>query len=776
MDANSINATSPGSVIHDFPLWHQYMLVGVSIAFQNVLRYPLSDFVQTLNIQFLFISKTKNIYIAEREIITKSSLESPAWVATGPCGAARYSSEEQTNFMQVQIAVNELFYVNVTVLQQIMTYVHPESNTSCVAMASGNWKNKYKKCGTGGKYYRLMEHNVVYIDVSYNEMNDTVFVAFVYQVTDTGAMNNKYFLPDFISLTMDPNQVFSASEALRHKGRELLLWTFGSLDVLHTVFVYSRYSCSWIVGHNKVSLQVWDGAEVAFITASGFYSDLTILHSAELCGDGNKIAGETKEFVASETIGSLTIGLDYQITATSFLLQMQIITTPFMCTPPICTYTETPLPVPHTLSQHERFSIVLETTPQVHKHLFFSNSNEQFPVLKIDDVTYETTVLFNTSTCNLGSVHINVPGYFRIITFCSKIQLQFLSKSAMFGGIHFSKFGYFIIKNHGRFGRFSVNYTLSLSHCEGIINICDKVPAPETWYIYQNAEINAVRIRRKENACIVIYNFPSDTSYKSTKCFFLATSTELYYRNNLILQLSETMDTEEKHPLCNSSVIVSVNAWKMRQKEMVVLNSPTKYIKVDFWYYFTLFSNCPSMGSYIQIYLQDAPSACDVESVIPKVLSWNELVLFCGITLITGVKTKSETWILELTRSSHKTDFRDRCCRMSVNIISMAPVMCSLSDMIKMVVFRELFFRNNSFVAAYPIWYYIYPQNHSSFEFTLGSADHSDTPKIIIFPLLTGNSSCLPHGSNFGFNMTHQQFHFDTYMNPFLLAPILSFG
>ncbi len=50
-------------------------------------------------------------------------------------------------------------------------------------------------------------------------------------------------------------------------------------------------------------------------------------------------------------------------------------------------------------------------------------------------------------------------------------------------------------------------------------------------------------------------------------------------------------------------------------------------------------------------------------------------------------------------------------------------------------------------------------------------------PKIIIFPLLTVNSSCLPHGSNFGFNMIHQQFHFDTYMNPFLLAPTyFSFG
>ncbi len=79
---------------------------------------------------------------------------------------------------------------------------------------------------------------------------------------------------------------------------------------------------------------------------------------------------------------------------------------------------------------------------------------------------------------------------------------------------------------------------------------------------------------------------------------------------------------------------------EMRQKEMLVLNSPTKYLKVDFWYNFTLFSNCPSMGSYIQLYLQEAPSACDVESVIPEALPWNELVLFCGITVITGVKTK----------------------------------------------------------------------------------------------------------------------------------------
>ncbi len=64
---------------------------GISIAFQNVVEYPLSDFVQTLNNQFVFIPKTKNSYIGEREIITKSSLESPAWVTTGPCGAASHS-------------------------------------------------------------------------------------------------------------------------------------------------------------------------------------------------------------------------------------------------------------------------------------------------------------------------------------------------------------------------------------------------------------------------------------------------------------------------------------------------------------------------------------------------------------------------------------------------------------------------------------------------------------------------------------------------------------
>ncbi len=82
----------------------------------------------------------------------------------------------------------------------------------------------------------------------------TLFVAFVYQVTDAGAMNNKYFLPEIISLGMDPNWVFSAFEALRYKGRELLLWN--ALDVLHMAFVYSRYSCPWIVGQNKVSPQV----------------------------------------------------------------------------------------------------------------------------------------------------------------------------------------------------------------------------------------------------------------------------------------------------------------------------------------------------------------------------------------------------------------------------------------------------------------------------------------------------------------------------------------
>ncbi len=130
-------------------------------------------------------------------------------------------------------------------------------------------------------------------------------------------------------------------------------------------------------------------------------------------------------------------------------------------------------------------------------------------------------------------MHVNVPGYFKIITFCSKIQLQFLSNSARWytvPNLLISLLKATVDLPWLKFSTLHINYTLSLSICKRNINICDKVPAPETWYIYQNAEMNTVHICRKENACIVIHNFLSDTLYKSAKCFFffLATSTELY--------------------------------------------------------------------------------------------------------------------------------------------------------------------------------------------------------------------------------------------------------
>ncbi len=527
--------------------------------------------------------------VAERES------GSPAWIATGPCGVARCSSEERTNFMQIKIVVNELFNVNVTVLRQIMTYVHPDSNTNCVAIASGDWKTEYQKCGTGGTYYHLIEHNIAYIDIRYNEMNDTVFVAFVYQVTDAGAMDNKYFLPEFIALHEDSNLVFSVSEALRYRDRQLFLWIFSSLDVLHVVSVQSSYyTCSGIVvGHDKARLTIWDGEERAFITARGIISDLTMLHSEELCGHKD---AKAKFITASGSIGSLTIGLDYQINTAHFRLYMYVFPTLFVCTPPICIRTKTALPMLHPPSEHERFSIVLETTSQVYIHSLNSISDGEFPVLTVEDIRFESTVPFNTSTCRLGSLHINVPGYIKIMTFCSGIQLQFLLNSVRFGGIHFTRTAYFIIKNNGRFGRIAVNDTLSLSHCEGIINICDKVPAPTNAYTYGHVDIKGVGITRKRNSCIVIYNLPSDALYKAIKCDFLASSTDLYDRSNLTLRLSETIQ-EGKHRSCKSSV--------------AVLISPQRYVSIEFWYHFALFSNCPAMGSYIQFYLQDAPSACD---------------------------------------------------------------------------------------------------------------------------------------------------------------------
>ncbi len=56
------------------------------------------------------------------------------------------------------------------------------------------------------------------------------------------------------------------------------------------------------------------------------------------------------------------------------------------------------------------------------------------------------------------------------------------------------------------------------------------------------------------------------------------------------------------------------------------------------------------MGSYIQIYLQDAPGACDVEIMIPEVLSW-KCVFFWRNFCNNWSENKT---ILELTRSSHK--------------------------------------------------------------------------------------------------------------------------
>ncbi len=219
---------------------------------------------------------------------------------------------------------------------------------------------------------------------------------------------------------------------------------------------------------------------------------------------------------------------------------------------------------------------------------------------------------------------------------------------------------------------------------------------------------------------------------------------------------------------------MSVDAWKMRLKENMLLISPMEYLSAEYWYNFELSSNCPAMGSYIQIYLRDAPSACDAKRIIPAILPLDELILFCGITLVTGVKEKSVSWALELTRSSYATDVRERCCRMSVNIYPIVFDRCSLSDMMKMVVFQELFLRNESLVDVYYISYNVYPHKNASFDFFIKGA--AESQKIIIYPMLNAPSSCSSPGSNFGFIMTHQQFHFDTYVSPFLLAPILSFG
>ncbi len=168
---------------------------------------------------------------------------------------------------------------------------------------------------------------------------------------------------------------------------------------------------------------------------------------------------------------------------------------------------------------------------------------------------------------------------------------------------------------------------------------------------------------------------------------------------------------------------------------------------------------------------QSVRIVCDEMRNIREILPLNELILYCGLTAVAGVKTSLDNWIFVLTRTSYATDFRKRCCRTSVNVYPIYDN-CSLGDMLDAVVFREIFLVNKSLVDSYSARYRFHPRNNVSFDFTVWGSQESQY--IMISPEITGRTTCLLHSKNFGFIIKHQQLHFETHVNPFLLAPVSS--
>ncbi len=750
------------------PLWHKYLLLGMTVAL-NKTDHPQHAFMKTFHAMLEVMSRVERDYMSERTLENQSNLTT-LWHATGPCGVGSYSSaKSEKDFRQIMVTVNKIFYINMTVLWQKMTFMQRNCSTSYVEIISGDFGDRHRKCGTGGKYFHLVKHYVAYISISYYEMKDNVSLAFVYQVINAEATDNAYTLPKFIFLHLSHTTTLLAAEALQYQGRQYLLWTFNTFHFLYVVEVRIFYNCLQSLAESSgVLLEIWDGDETGFITGSGIEADLSVLHSVDLCNIEQAPFDNNGEIVASGSTGGITIGLEYALSAL-FFLRMQIAVQMFICTPDKCNEMHISI---NSRSTPSFFYALLEKGSRVYIHSFVSSELGLFPILNINNLTYERIIPVNTSTCGLGSIHLYIPQQDVSMTFCSATQIQFLKKMKVFGGIYFgNQVVFLIIKNHGRFGKVHLEYTLNLSPCVGINKLCQlishRISEP-----YGEVLFNGYSLFIENEACAILQTIPSDGA-NANNCTLIVMPMNPFYRNNLTIQLLETREDDVMHPACLSSVTVSVDMWKSMEKDNIILYSPGDYQNRDLWHKLSLFHKCPALGTYIQIMIRAVPIGCDEKRTINEVLPYNELILYCGLTAVTGVKTSSNNWVFVLTRTSYATNFRDRCCRTSVNIYPIA-VNCSLVDMIDVVVFREVFLVNDSLVNSYSVRYIYSPRNNVSFDFTVQGSQ--ETQYIMIFPQITGSTMCSIDSQKFGFIIKHHQVHFETHVSPFLLAPVLSFG
>ncbi len=209
----------------------------------NKTEHPQHAFLQTFDAMLEVTSRVERDYISERTLESQSNLTT-LWNATGPCGVGSYSSaKSEKDFRQIMVTVNEIFYINMTILWQTMTFVQRNCTTSYVEIISGDFGDRYRKCGTGGKYFHLVKHYVAYINISYHEMKDNVSLAFVYQVINAEGTDNTYILPKFIFLHLSSTTTLLAAEALQYQGRQYLLWTFNTFHFLYVVTVRIVYNC-----------------------------------------------------------------------------------------------------------------------------------------------------------------------------------------------------------------------------------------------------------------------------------------------------------------------------------------------------------------------------------------------------------------------------------------------------------------------------------------------------------------------------------------------------
>ncbi len=579
MDHGSrIHLTSSVAQDAGLPLWHTYMLLGMTVPLNKTSEHPQHAFMQTFDAMLAVMSRMESEYISERVLENQSNLTT-LWHGTGPCGAGSYSSvKRERNFRKIMVTVSEIFYINVTVLWQKMTYVHPNCSTSYVDIIPGDFGTRYRKCGTGGKYFNLIKHYVAYINISYYEMKDDVSVAFIYQVITAEGTDNIYALPNFISLHVRHMATLLAAEALKYDLTQYFLWTFSTFHFLHYV-VNSRivYNCIQSLGRNgRVLLGVWDGDETGFITASGIQTELSVLQSVELCNNEERSVGYNGEIVATGSTGGITLGLEYELSA-RFWLRVQISSHDFRCTPNKCNFIYTSI-VSNSIPSF--FHTVLENMQHVYIHGFASADGELYPVLIVNNLTYERFIPVNTSACPLGLIQIYMPQQLLSMTFCSDIQLEFLKKTKSFGGIHFANKGVaIVIKNHGRFGKISLNYTLSLSPCVGINNLCQILlqRIPDT---YGRVVFNGYSFTIEKEACVILHAIPSD-GMNADNCTFIVRPKEPYYRTNVTIRSRETREEGKIHPACISSLIVSVDIWK-RKKKHHILYSPSDYQNLTF--------------------------------------------------------------------------------------------------------------------------------------------------------------------------------------------------